>query len=206
MLKRSSAVVLIGALAACGAGSPKAQRSVSPPLTVRVSQGPTYVDKRVLADIDMTVTGDETLTLENKRMAMVIVEQFGTIDTPQGPKEIPSATRFFSISAGENIAIDSGHFLFDADLAPGSYNGAPGTYEISDKGVPPIKGRSNAIGGAAYVWFLHPKPQPLVKFDVLSEPCMLKIEERALDGSLDCPKLSSFDGKTVAVHWTWKLV
>ena len=65
---------------------------------------------------------------------------------------------------------------------------------------PPPKGSRKWTGGITIV-----EPgKPAIRFGYPLEPCTLKLDKDATEGSLTCPKLAALDGSTVAVEMTWR--
>lgn len=192
-MKRLPFLVLTTAIA-CGGGNTRAPSPAISASTLR----PGHVEKTVHAVIDMTVTGARPLALQREpaKLRMVIIE---------GDRN-PQIVHFFSVSSAEPIKLDDTTFLqFDADLAPGLYSG-PGTYELSTQ-APAVGGTQSNLSSASYVQFLDLQPKPLgPKFSVLSRPCTLTVVgTEGVRGTVVCPKLTTEDGRSVTLRWSWEL-
>ncbi len=187
--------LVVATLAACAPDDPEPPSPAISASTLR----PGHVEKIVNARVDMTITGARPLTLKDEPavLRMVIIE---------GDRN-PQITHFFSISSGTPITLDDTTYLqFDADLAPGIYNG-PGTYQLTTE-PPKVGGTQGSLESAAYVQYLDLKPKPLgPKFDTIAKPCTLTVRGTAgTSGTVDCPVLKSQTGLQVAWHWEWELV
>lgn len=91
----------------------------------------------------------------------------------------------------------------------GGYHGSD-TYEIeagngairptAGPTLPPPKGSLKWTGGVT----ISEPGKPAIRFGYPLEPCSLKLDKDATEGSVTCPKLAAVDGSTVAVEMTWR--
>jgi hypothetical protein len=123
----------------------------------------------------------------------------------------PPATWFLSISAPVDPPLtltDGRSLLFSADLAPGLYHGAPGTYTLDSQTAPASGGVKSPIHSGAYVRLIARAPTPLDRnYDTFAKPCTMTVAKDLRNGTVGCPQLG-LQGNAKAsesLHWTWTL-
>jgi hypothetical protein len=195
VLRRALAATLLVAAGCSGSGEPP----LSPPVAA-TTPAPGHTDRTVRARVEMRARGAESFDVR-KRMLLRVVEISGG--------RHPQGTWFFSVSTAPPFPTvsDGRQLVFDADLAPGIYQGPGKTYALDPSTKVSVSGIASPLRSAAYVQLVRTTPKvEASRFDRIDRPCAFVVGRAARTGRVDCPRLLDEKGRAVSLQWEWELV